>query len=159
MTPALQWDTESYTELLSAKEGHIRETTIYITSALWSEMQEAWGGVVSHVKTATDVPTGEVTMARALATDKGAVAVRQLGALNAVEFSFFRPLHKLNLKVPANRQFNVVPFTRGVPGVGTVYIFPMAQRQSVPRNKKEDAASQSGQKAAAGEQAPAASQE
>jgi hypothetical protein len=55
----LQWDTEERHELISKKEGHIRETTMYLTAPLWRQMQDTWGGVVTHVKTATDLETGE----------------------------------------------------------------------------------------------------
>lgn len=144
------WDTEDRTDLMSEREGHIRDSSIYVTAALWSEMQEAFGGVVTHVKTSTDAASGEVTVARAVAGEAGAVSVRHLGS-NAAEFSFFRPLRKLNLKVPANRQFNVSPIRQVIDGVGAVFIFPMAQRRSVPRNRKEETV--------AGEQQGAAGQQ
>lgn len=140
--PVIQWDTEDRIELTSPKEGHIRLNMMYVTAALWAEMQEAWGGVVAYIKTATDTETGEVTVAKATENEKGAVPVRPIGALNTAEFSFFRPLRKLKLKVPANRQVNVAPFTKEIPTVGTVFVFPMAQRVSLPRNRKEESDSQ-----------------
>lgn len=139
LAASIMWDTEDHVELLSAKEGHIRDGIIYITSALWLEMQASWPGVVTYVKTATDVETGEVTVAKAKSTEKGAVKVRLMATQNAAEFSFFRPLQKLNLKVPKDRQFNVVPVRRELEGVGTVWVFPMANRKSVPRPRKEEA--------------------
>jgi len=90
-------------------------------------MQGAFGGVITNLKTSTDVATGEVSVGKALPDEPGAVPVRLLGALNSAEFSFFRPLRKLNIKVPADRQFNVTPFTREIDGVGTVFVFPMAE--------------------------------
>jgi hypothetical protein len=74
--------------------------------------------------------------------------VRLVGALNSVEFSFFRPLRKLSIKVPADRQFNVTPTTREIEGLGTLFVFPMSERRSVPRNRSEEAAAQSGGQAA-----------
>lgn len=152
LIPDLKWDTEDRNELLSPKEGRIRDNVMYVTASLWSDMQEAWGGVVSHIKTATNLETGEVTVYRALPNDKGAVLVRPIGALNSVEFSFFRPLRKLSLKLPADRQFNVAPFVREIPKLGTAFVFPMSQRRSVPRNKREETAAEAGDKAAAGDQ-------
>ncbi|HEY3365153.1 MAG TPA: hypothetical protein VGK74_08890 [Symbiobacteriaceae bacterium] len=61
-------------------------------------MQEAWGGVISHIKTSTNVETGEVSIFKTTEGEKGAVLVRLYGALNSAEFSLFRPLRKLNLK-------------------------------------------------------------
>ncbi|HEY3368757.1 MAG TPA: hypothetical protein VGK74_27185 [Symbiobacteriaceae bacterium] len=152
MIPNLQWDTEDRSELLSPKEGHLRDNLMYITAPLWSDMQEAWGGVISHIKTSTNVENGEVSIFKATEGEKGAVLVRLYGALNSAEFSLFRPLRKLNLKVPPGRQFNVTPFTREVPKLGTVYVFPMSARVSVPRNRREESATQADQKAAAGDQ-------
>ncbi|HYF96403.1 MAG TPA: hypothetical protein VD969_29715 [Symbiobacteriaceae bacterium] len=149
VTQAFQWDTEDRAELLSQKEGHLRETFMYLTSPLWSDMQEAFGGVITNLKTSTDVATGEVSVGKALPDEPGAVPVRLLGALNSAEFSFFRPLRKLNIKVPADRQFNVTPFTREVEGVGTVFVFPLAERRSVPRNRREEEAAAAAEKAAA----------
>jgi hypothetical protein len=134
----IQWDTEDPVDLLSEKEGHIRSNRMYLTSSLWREMQATWGGVVTHLKTATDPETGEVVVFKAADDEPGAVKVRLLGALNTAEFSFFRPLRKLQITVPPDRQFNVVPYTEVVEGVGTVYVFPMTQRVSVPRNKREE---------------------
>ena len=139
-----EWDTEERSELISAREGHIRDTMLYATAALWKEMTESWGGVVTHVRTSTDKPTGKVTVCKADSTTRGAVNVRLIGAQNTAEFSFFRPLTKLKLKVPPTRQFNVVPYTEEVLDEQgrqtTVFVFPMAERKSVPRNKKEEAA-------------------
>jgi hypothetical protein len=137
------WDTEDRTQLTSAREGHVRDNLIYMTAPLWQEMTEAWGGVVTHVKTSTDKETGEVTVAKAGAKEPGAVLVRLIGAQNTAEFSFFRPLRKLGLKVPPSRQYNVEPYSQEVVGkddkVFTVFTFPMGNRVSVPRNKKEEA--------------------
>lgn len=136
----IKWDTEERHELSSDAEGHIRDTTIYITAALWAAMNEAWGGVTTHIKTSTDKPSGEVTVAKADSQEPGAVKLRQVGSLNTAEFSFYRPLRKLDLQVPPSRQLNVTPFTEEVEGLGTVFVFPMAKRVSVPRNRKEEAA-------------------
>jgi hypothetical protein len=134
------WDTEERIDL-APKEGHIRDNLIYITSALLSSMETEWGGVVSHVKTATNLATGEVTVFKASPKEPGAIPLQRLGAQNAAIFNFWRPLRKLNLKVPADRQFNVTPFPRVEAKVGTLFIFPINQRTSVPRNlKEEDAA-------------------
>lgn len=128
---------------------------MYITASLWAEMLAAWGGIPTHVKTSTNTENGEVIVARAISGEAGAVPLRSVGALNTVEFSFFRPLRKLHLKVPADRQFNVVPLTRQHPTAGTLFVFPMAQRVSVPRNHKEEAAAESSEKSAPAQQGPA----
>jgi hypothetical protein len=151
--PALQWDTETR-EGMAKKEGHIRDETIYLTSALLSWMESEWGGVLTHVKTSTDVATGEVSVFKAAQGEPGAVSLRRLGALNSGEFSFWRPLHKLSLKVPPNRQFNVTPFTRQAPGVGTLFVFPMNERVSVPRNRKEEKAAAEAAKQTTAQAAP-----
>lgn len=131
------WDTEDrYT--LSLKQGHIRDNSLYLTAGLVAWMESEWGGVLTHIKTSTNVEAAEVTIFKALAEDPGAVPIRRTGALNTVLFNIWRPLRKLNLKVPADRQFNVKPFTREVVGVGTVFVFPLAQRESVPRNLRDE---------------------
>lgn len=156
--PALQpavihWDTETR-EDLAKKEGHIRDEIIYLTSALLSWMENTWGGVVTHVKTSTDVKTGEVSVLKAAKGEEGAIPVRRLGALNAGEFSFWRPLQKLGLKVPPDRQFNVTPVTRDVAGLGTLFVFPMGDRVSVPRNRREERDAAEAAKQATAEAAP-----
>lgn len=150
----IKWDTEERYELASDAEGHIRDSTIYVTAALLAAMNEAWGGVTTHVKTSTDKPSGEVTVHKAESKEPGAVKLRLVGSLNTAEFSFYRPLRKLELEVPPSRQFNVTPFAEEVEGLGTVFVFPMAKRVSVPRNRKEEAAAAEPAEAAAGE-APA----
>lgn len=143
----IQWDVETR-EDLAKKEGHIRDDIIYLTKALLGWMEEEWGGVLTHVKTSTDVATGEVSVCKARPDESGATYVRRLGALNSGEFSFWRPLYKLSLKVPPRRQFNVTPFTRKVEGVGTLFVFPMNDRVSVPRNRQEErAVAQAGRQA------------
>jgi hypothetical protein len=137
----IQWDTEERSDL-TPKEGHIRDNVMYLTASLLAWMQTEWGGVLSHMKTSTDIKTGEVTVLRALEGEKGAVPLRRIGAQNAGEINFWRPLRKLNLKVPADRQFNVAPYTRRHSTHGTLFVFPINQRESVPRNLKEEAETQ-----------------
>ncbi len=131
------WDTESKEEL-NGKEGHIRDNSMYLGAGLTSAMERTWGGILAYVKTSTDVMTGEVTVAKATEGEEGAVAVRRYGTQNAGMFNFWRPLRKLSLKVPEDRQFNVAPFTKDLTNVGTVFVFPMNKRVSVPRNLKEE---------------------
>lgn len=133
----IQWDTETR-EDLAAREGHIRDEIMYLTYGLLSWMESEWGGVVTHVKTSTDPATGEVAVVKASKDELGAVYLRRLGSQNIGQFSFWRPLHKLSLKVPPKRQFHVTPFTRKVEGLGTLFIFPMNKRTSMPRNRKEE---------------------
>lgn len=133
------WDTESRYELAD-QQGRVRDNNMFFTASLTSVMEKKWGGVLAFVKTSTSVETGEVTIAKANKNDEGAVQVRRYGTQNAVVFNFWRPLRKLGLKVPADRQFNVTPFTKELPGVGTVFVFPMNDRVSVPRNLKEEQA-------------------
>ncbi|MFZ5823435.1 MAG: hypothetical protein ACOY94_03705 [Bacillota bacterium] len=137
--PLIQWDTETREEL-AYRAGHVRDDTMYLSSGLLNWMEDVWGGVLTHVKTSTDVVTGEVSVYRAYAGEAEAVPVRRLGAQNNGEFSFWRPLHKLSLKVPPSRQFNVTPYTKQVEGLGTLFVFPMAERVSVPRNRKAEKA-------------------
>lgn len=142
---SIMWDVEDHSELLSPKEGHIRDGIIYVTAPLWADMQASWPGVITYVKTATDVESGEVIVAKAKASEKGAVKVRLVASQNCAEFSFFRPLQKLKLQVPKDRQFNVAPFKRELEGVGSVWVFPMANRKSVPRPRSKEANAASGQ--------------
>lgn len=135
---AIQWDTETR-EALAKREGHIRDDVMYVTAALLSWMESEWGGVLTHVKTSTDAATGEVSVFKARPGEPGATALRRIGAQNAGEIAFWRPLRKLSLEVPANRQFNVTPVTRKVAGVGTLFVFRMNDRVSVPRSRKESA--------------------
>lgn len=144
----VKWDTETR-EDVAAKEGHIRDNLMFLTAALLSWMETVWGGVVTFIKTATIEDSGEVWVVKAHKDEPGATYLRRMGAQNAGDFSFWRPLHKLNLRVPPNRQFNVTPFTREVPGVGTVFVFPMNERVSVPRNRKEEKEAEEAAKQAA----------
>lgn len=125
------WDTEETT----TREAHIRDTTMYCTSGLWGWMQHAWGDGVTAVKTATDPKTGDVILYKAAPDEAGAVPVRFVGTGRSVEFSFVRPLRKLDLRIPHNQQFNVTPFARAE-SFGTVFVFPLAQRQVVARRVK-----------------------
>lgn len=154
MAKQIVWDTEERIDF-AEKEGHIRETEIYLTAALVAWMDQVWG-VFPYVRTSTDLETGEVTIGKTKKGEPGAVPVRRIGAQNAAVFSFWRPLKKLDLKVPEDRQFNVTPFTREVDEVGTVFVFPVGQRVSVPRNRKEEAEFQAAEEAAAGKQPPEA---
>lgn len=147
------WDTEERHELLD-REGHIRDTTMYLTTGLAAQMGYEWGGVVTAVKTSTDVDSGEVTVYKAHPGEEGSVPLRWVGAQNTAVFSFWRPLRKLNLKVPPTRQFNVTPFTREVEDVGTVFIFPMNQRISAPRNRREEAETAAAEETAAASEPP-----
>lgn len=131
----IQWDTETR-EDLADRDGHIRDDMMYLPTGLLSWMEETWGGVVTHLKTSTNVATGEVSVFKAYKGEEGATPVRRLGAQNNGEFSFWRPLHKLALKVPSRRQFNVTPYTEEVEGIGTLFVFPMSKRVSVPRGKR-----------------------
>ncbi len=132
----LVWDTETKEEL-APKEGHIRETSLFLTTALTLAMEKAFGGVLAYIKTSTNVSTGDVLVAKAEADEEGAVEVRRYGTHNAGMFNFWRPLRKLSLKVPADRQFNVTPYPKEIAGV-TVFVFPLNQRVSVPRKLKEE---------------------
>lgn len=134
---AIVWDTETRAEL-APKEGHIRDEMMYLTSALLTWMEEEWGGVVTHLKTSTDRETGEVAVFKATAGEAGAVYLRRLGSLRSGEFAFWRPLYKLSLAVPQDRQFNVTPFTRYEEGVGTLFVFPISERVSLPRRRKRE---------------------
>lgn len=133
----LAWDTEERHDLFP-KEGRIRDNNIYLTVGLSVWMEQEWGGVLTHVITFTDVPAGEVSVFRAMPDDPGAVQIRRLGAQNVLQFNFWRPLKKLNLKVPADRQYNVKPFTRQFIE-GTVFVFPMNARESISRNSRDEA--------------------
>lgn len=132
----IQWDTEERHHLTNLQI-HLRETTAYIPVALWSAMTEAWG-MVPAIKTATNVETGDVTLFKADPKDEGAVPVRIVGAQTAAEFTFWRPLQKLNLKIPRTRQFNVPIADRQLEGGGTVFVARMTEKTSVLRNLKEE---------------------
>lgn len=156
--PSIEWDTEERDDL-SVREGHVRVNTMHLTTGLTTWMESVWGGVLSYIKTSTDVTTGEVIVCKALEKEPGAVPVRRHGTQNAASFNFWRPLRKLSLKVPEDRQFNVTPFIRQIDGVGTVFVFAMNQRKSVRRNLKEEAESEGAAPAAektAAAQQPAA---
>lgn len=133
------WDVEELRELTSEAEGHINGGTMYVTALLWSRMREAWGGVVTHIKTKTDPATGEVRVSKAEAGEQGAVRVRKTKSLNAAEFSFVRPLRKLGVVVPKDRMYKVTPQTEEMEGVGTVFVFPVSGAESIPRKKREAA--------------------
>jgi|GEM_PF-5013994 len=140
--PEIQWDVEDRTDLLSDKEGHITGSTLYLTAALWKEMESTWGGVVTHVRTATDTDSAEITIGRATPGAKGAVRVRTQADSKAAAISFMRPLRKLNLDVPKTRMFVVEPVKRQASDGSTVYVFPMASRVSVPRKRQEGASTE-----------------
>ena len=137
--PLIQWDAETREELAD-RDGHIRDDIMYLPTGLVSWMEDVWGCVLTYVKTSTDVTTGKVSVYRGYPGEAEAVPVRRLGAQNNGEFSFWRPLHKLGLKVPPNRQFNVTPYTEEVEGLGTLFVFPMTERVSVPRHRKAEKA-------------------
>ena len=133
----IQWDIEERHELMS-QEVRIRDNQMYLPTSLVSAMEEAWNGILTYLKTSTDTKTGEVMIARADPKEPGAVPVRRIGAQNNAVVNFWRPLQKLRLRIPVERQFLVEPITREVDGVGTVFILPMKKRVSVPRNLKEE---------------------
>ena len=128
---AIVWDTDTN----PAREAHIRDTTMYCTSGLWGWMREAWGDGVAAVKTATDPKNGEVILYKADPAEAVAVPVRVRGTGGSAEFSFVRPLRKLDLRIPHSLQFNVTPFARAE-AFGTVFVFPLSQRQVVARRVK-----------------------
>ncbi|MFZ5828405.1 MAG: hypothetical protein ACOY94_29230 [Bacillota bacterium] len=132
------WDTEERRDLAS-REGRIRDDIMYLTSALLFWMEQTWGGVVTHLKTSTIVERGEVLVGRALPGEPGATPLRRTGSLNTGEVSFWRPLYKLGLRVPPDRQFHVTPFLREVEGEGTLFVFPMNERVSAPRHGRRGA--------------------
>lgn len=151
--PMVAWDTEERFDL-AEKEGHIRNNSIYLTAALVAWMDQVWGGIARYVKTATNLETADVIVAKAKKGEPGAMQLRRIGAQNAAIFNFWRPLKKLDLKVPEDRQFNVTPYTQEIEGVGTVFVFPLSKRVSVPRNLKEEAEAEAADAAAAGKQPP-----
>lgn len=136
---SVQWDPQRREEL-AKKEGHIRDDVMFLTHGLLNWMENEWGGVITHVKISTFVETGEVWVTKAGSGEPGATYLRRGRTLNSGEFSFWRPLHKLQLKVPPHQQYNVTPYAKEVEGVGTVFVFPMNDRVSVPRNRKEEKA-------------------
>ncbi|HEY3366969.1 MAG TPA: hypothetical protein VGK74_18105 [Symbiobacteriaceae bacterium] len=140
----IQWDTDERYELARPLEGHIRRTRMNLTAGLLAKMQEVWGGVPTHVKTATNIKTGEVIVGKATADDEFVRPVRR--SRTESYFSFARPLAMLEVEVPGDIQLNVPAFTREVPNAGTVFVFAMFKRKAVPRRSK---------KAAAGQPAPA----
>ncbi len=139
--PLLAWDTEERNDLLP-KEAHLRDTTLYLSAPLLEWMEQTWGGVASFVKTRTDEATGEVWVAKAREGEAGAVPLRRIGTQNSALFTFWRPLRKLNLNVPANRQFNLTPRLLKVDENLAVFVFDMTSRVSVPRNRAEEAAAE-----------------
>lgn len=155
---AFDWDSK---EDVAEREGHIRDTIMYVTVGLMAWMAEVWGTYVQFVKTSTLADTGEVLVFKTAAGDPKAVPLKRVGAQNAGYFSFLVPLRKLNMKVPADRQFNIKPEIREVSGVGSVFVFQMTKVQSVPRNLKEEEETQQAQaqEAAVGQQEPAAGQQ
>lgn len=149
--PALPIDTEERHALVE-KEGHIRDKIMYLTTSLVAWMEREWGRMFTHVKTSTNAEVSEVYVACANPDDPGAIPVRRIGAQNAIEFSFWRPLRKLGIVVPPDRQYNVKPFLAESEELGLVFVFPMTERVSVPRNVREEAEAKEGQKAPAVEQ-------
>jgi hypothetical protein len=107
-------------------------------------MNAAWGGLATAVKTATNVETGDVLVVKADPKDPDAVSLRLVGTQNAAEFSFHRPLTKLNLRVPTHRQFIISPHIQTIDGLGTAFVFPVAKRVSVPRARKGSATQSDG---------------
>lgn len=135
---ALPWDTEDRNGF-SRHKGHARDNIMYIPAGLWNALNKHFGGIVAYVRTATEVETGKVIVAKADASTEGAVEVKLVGALNSAEFNIWRNLKKLNLTIPPNRQLNV-PARLDTIGSRPVLIFDFDQRISVPRNRKEEAA-------------------
>ncbi len=119
------------------REAHIRDAVISLTTGLVNWMDEAWGGF-THVKVTTDTMTGEVTLTKSDGTEPDSVLVRRIEEIQWAEFSFWRPLHQLKLRVNPSRQFEVRPFTRELPGSSTAFVFPMNQRKDLPRNRHEE---------------------
>lgn len=133
---SMVWDTETRNDF-SLLQGHVRDSGMYIPTALWAAINEAFGGVTAYFRTSTDEVTGKVTVAKATAKTPGAIEVKAVGAMNSAQWSVWRILKKLDLTVPPNRQFNI-PATISAVGRHPVVIFDFAQRQSVPRNRKEE---------------------
>jgi hypothetical protein len=128
------WDSKSE---LTEREGHVRDTTIYLTAGLLLWMEEQWGQMFQYVKTATNVETTEVLLVKSAKGEPDAVEVKRVGTGNSGYFSLLVPLRKMNVKVPEDRQFNIKPSIKPLAeGVG--FVFDFKQRVSVPRNLKED---------------------
>lgn len=70
---ALQAQAIQTREGLARREGRIRDDTMYVTAALLSWMEAEWGCALTHVKTSTEIPAGEVSVFRARPGEPGAL--------------------------------------------------------------------------------------
>jgi hypothetical protein len=134
------WDSEEKHELGEGPVGSIYNNTLHCSVSLWAWMVREWGGVVTAIKTSSNPNTGEVTVGKAEATDAEPVTitVRLSETMNAAEFSLWRPLRKLNLKVPDNRRLQVMPTMRKTKSGRIVFIFPLNQAKSLPRTSRTE---------------------
>jgi len=130
------WDSSEHLNL-TEREGHVRDTVIYLTGALVQWMDETWGGSFTHITLTTDATTGHVTVGRAEPGDEFAVHIRRIESIQWAEFSFWRPLHQLQLKVHPTRQFEVRPFLRQQPDGTAAFVFPLFERKDMPRDTRE----------------------
>lgn len=124
---------------IGAKYGHIRDGQIYLSAGLTRYMEERWG-VFTAVVTSTNTSDSTVTVFRADPSRGEPVPVNRYGAMNSAVFNFFVPLQKLNLNPGKDRQFEVLPMEQPMEDGPVAFVFNMAQRVSIPRNRKDEEA-------------------
>jgi hypothetical protein len=126
------WDTETKEEL-QEPIARFRDNVAYLNAPLFKMMETQWGRGFPAIRTITNEKTREIFVYKSTTKELGHVPVRRLGAQNTAEINLFRPMTKLEIKVPSDRVFVVTPFKAPLAGVGVGFIFPMAQYKSEPR--------------------------
>lgn len=148
---SIPWDTEGRNDLLP-KIATIRDTMLFLTAPLLAWMEQIWG-YFAFVRTRTFVETGEIWVAEAQENDPGAVEVKRVGTQNSAYFSFWRPLRKLNITVPADRQFDLEPKLVEVNEQLRIFVIRLSERQSRTRDIGDGTGGAAPQEAAAAWQA------
>lgn len=131
-TESIPWDLEERHDLLP-KVATIRDNLLFLTAPLLAWMEQVWG-YFTFVRTRTFIDTGEVWLAAAAEYDPGAIELKRVGTQNSAYINFWRPLRKLNIQMPADRQFDLVPRLIEVNEQLKVFSFQMSDRKSRPRD-------------------------
>jgi hypothetical protein len=136
-----QWDTETK-EDLQEWQARFRDNNAYLNAPLFKAMESVWGRGFAAIRTITNEETREVFVYKSSLKEPGAVPVRRIGAQNTAEINLFRPMAKLEIKVPSDRIFVVKPYRSKMTKVGEGFVFPMAKYRSEPRKEAVETAAE-----------------
>lgn len=131
----LPMDEESREELGQAILA-VRDLQGYANAVLSRRMEQVWGAFTS-IRTGTDKDNSLIFLYKGDKSKKR-VRVNRSGAQNVINFSLAVPLAKLELRPAADRQWNLFPHEIIVPDGPPVFMFNLVERDSVPRNQRDD---------------------